>query len=448
VDDRVEDRCLILTVGKFTAGIAKWFANRAQLQNIGIEGEISGLHEFGNGHLGFTLKDEQAIIECIAWWSNRQAFPAFENGDKAIAFGSVRIHPERGGYKLYVESIQLSGRGALLQLYEKLKDQFEREGLFGAERKRAVPALLQSIALVSARDGRGVSDFLRTIHDEVPFVDVHVIETRVQGEGAEIDIATALDRAARLGVEAIVLARGGGKYEELFTFNLEPVVRAIVRSTVPVITAIGHEPDRHLADAVADRVFDTPSKAAEFIAKNWLVARRRLTVAGRDLERSMRQAILRRAQQSALEREKLEHSFARILARKRNLLAETSAVLERRSPQRTLADARERLAGRSGRLHAAAAALVARKQRVWTSVLVQLDAAGNFATTRAERTLERLGAALERCDPLAPLARGYAIVTKDERVVRDAALLSPGDRIGARLQRGIVAARVESVGDA
>lgn len=447
MNEERERGCRVMTVGAFTAGIAKWFARRPELQYIGIEGEVSGLRDFGDGHLGFTLKDERASIECVAWASFRRAFPRLENGDKAIAYGGVRLHAERGGYKLYVESVELSGRGELLQLYERLREKFESEGLFDSERKREVPDLLHRIALVSPRDGKGTSDFMRTIRDEVPFVEVVVVETRVQGEGAEIDIATALDRAAKYRVEAIVLTRGGGKYEELFTFNLEPVVRAIVRSPIPVITAIGHEPDRHLADAVADRSFDTPSKAAEFIAKGWLVAQRRLSVGKRDLERAARDGILRRAQRTELTRGDLERALLRVISSKRAALTQRAALLERRNPQRALADARERLATRNGRLTASVARLVSQKAHVSSQARGKLEGVAAAWTARITRALERADAALDRCDPLAPLGRGYAIVTKNGQTLRNASAASVGDLIEARLERGRVGARVESVND-
>ena len=413
----------VLTVGEFTSAIARWFARQGQLQRIGLKGEISNLREFGNGHLGFRLKDGQAIIECVAWSSNRHAFPELNDGVKAVAVGNVSIHPERGGYKLYVESIERIGAGDLFLLYEKLKEKFRSEGLFDAGRKRVVPELLRRVALVSARDGDGARDFMKTIADEVPFVEVVIIETRVEGEGAEIDIAAAIDDASRQAVDAIVLARGGGTDEALFPFNLEPVIRAIVRARRPVITAIGHQPDHLLADDVADRTFDTPSKAAEFIAKAWLVARRRLEVGNRDLDRAARYFVLRREQLLETARGDLERFGLRIVRAKFSALNDRIARLDPLNPQRRLTDFRARLAQGNGRLDTAVARLLASKQRAWGG----------------RREL------LAGCDPLAPLARGYAIVTKNGSVVRDATTLNVGDTIAARLERGRLAARVESV---
>lgn len=435
---------LVLSVGAFTARMVRWFDRASQLKQIGIEGEISGLHEFGNGHLGFTLKEGQAVLECVAWSSFRRNFPRLGNGAQAIAYGSVRIHPERGGYKLYVESLEPAGLGALYLLYERLKETFTREGLFDAGRKRAVPELPRRVALITAR-GKAKQDFEETLRRNVPFVDVRFIETRVQGLGAEIDVAAAIDRASQLGVDAIVLTRGGGTFEDLFTFNLEPVVRAIVRATAPVLTAIGHSSDHHLADDVADRSFGTPSLVAEFIAKGWGRATARLEVALRDLERGARGVGLRAAQRLDAARGHVERAGLRVLASKRGALNASVVRLDRSSPQRSLADARARLAAGGGRLDTSAARLISRKAHRWGETRNRLDRAVAAMETVLNSRLQRALASLERCDPLAPLRRGYAIVAKDGRALVDAATVRPGDTITARLERGMLEARVESV---
>jgi exodeoxyribonuclease VII large subunit len=437
----------VRTVRQFTNGMAEYFNAKGWLQHIGLKGEISGLREFGGGHLAFTLKDQQSIIECVAWSDSRRSFPDLGDGVEAIAYGSVRIHSERGGYKLYVEAIEQTGSGNLFLLYERLKERFRLEGLFEQARKREIPELPRRVALVSARDGKGAQDFMKTIRDELPFVEVVSIETRVQGEGAEIDIAAALDVASQSDVDAIVLARGGGTYEDRFPFNLEPVVRAIVRARAPVLTAIGHEPDHHLADDVADRSFGTPSKAAEFIAKGWVAATRHLRVASRDLDRAVRQVALHCAQHLDSGYRALERTTLRVLAVKRATLAEHNALLERESPQRRLAETRARVAGGNGRLDTAAARLMSRKAHSAGESRASLER--SIATLQVEmrRRLERAENVLERCDPLAPLARGYAIVTQAGRVLRDAAGLKAGDAIRARLERGMLEARVESVHD-
>jgi exodeoxyribonuclease VII large subunit len=435
----------VRTVGEFTAGMAEWFGKQTWLRRIGIKGEISGLRVFGDGHLGFSLKEDRSIVECIAWSDTRRSFPEVKDGDVVVAAGAVRIHHERGGYKLYADSLELAGLGNLFLQYERLKKRFADEGLFAPERKRPIPELIRRVALVTAHDGKGAQDFLKTLRDEVPFVEVVLIETRVQGDGAEIDIAAALDQAGTRGVDAIVLARGGGSYVERFPFNLEPVVRAIVRARVPVLTAIGHEPDRHLADEVADRAFGTPSKAAAFIAHAWLLARRSLDERSRDLDRAIRDIVMRSYQWIETRSGEAERATLRIVASKRAAFAAVAERLERRSPQRVLADSRESLLKLDGRLNAAAQRWMARGAKASDQRRNALDRVAVRVANDAAVRLERSAAALTACDPLAPLSRGYAIVSAAGRAVRDAGQLHPGDGIVARLERGTLAARVEAV---
>jgi exodeoxyribonuclease VII large subunit len=437
----------VRTVREFTAGFSEYLDRLPWLRRIGIEGEVSGLRTFGDGHLGFSLKEDRAIVECIAWADARRMLAEFKNGDVVIAVGRVRIYPERGGFRLYAESIELVGLGELYRLYDSLKTRFAAEGLFAPERKRQVPELIRRVALVTAQDGRGAHDFLKTLRDEVPFVEVVVIETRVQGDGAEIDIAAALDRAAALGGDAVVLARGGGSYVELFPFNLEPVVRAIVRSRVPVLTAIGHEPDRHLADEVADLSFGTPSKAAAFIARAWLVARASLNQRTRDLDRAVREILLRHFHWVDARSNDAERAALRVLAAKRAAFGAMSTRLERQSPQRVLAEFRDRTLRLEGRLDASAQRRLAGATRALDERANALERVALRVAGGATVRLERAFAALAACDPLAPLTRGYAIVSAGGRAVRDASTLRPGDAILARLERGTLAARVEAVND-
>jgi exodeoxyribonuclease VII large subunit len=437
----------VRTVKQFAAGMAEFLNKQPWLDRIGIKGEISGLRVFGDGHLGFSLKEDRAIVECIAWSDWRRALPTVKDGDLVIAAGRVRIHAERGAYKLYADSLELTGLGELYLLYERLRKRFADEGLFAPERKRKIPELIRRVALVTAQDGRGAQDFIKTLRDEVPFVDIELIETRVQGEGAEIEIADALDRAGKRGVDAIVLARGGGSYVELFSFNLEPVVRAIVRARVPVLTAIGHEPDRHLADEVADASFGTPSKAAAFIARAWLLARGSLAERTRDLDRAIREILLRHVQTIAQRTAETERAAARIVTAKRTAYSSVLERLERRNPQRVLAENRERTVRLDARLNEAMQRRIEREARAVDVRRNAIDRAGvRFVNTVSVR-LERATSKLTSYDPLAPLARGYAIVSAGGRAVRDATTLRPGDEIVARLERGTLAARVEAVND-
>jgi exodeoxyribonuclease VII large subunit len=412
----------VYSVKDFTARLSRLFAAHKTLSNIAVQGEVSDVHPFGNGHLGFRLKEEQAILECIAWSDKRRELPELKNGMAVIASGSIGVRQDRGCYQLVVERLEPTGLGALFLLYERLKETFRIEGLFAHERKRAVPELPRRVALVSAR-GKATDDFVGTLARRTPFVDVTFVETQVQGLGAEIEIAAAIDSASRLDVDVIVLTRGGGSYEDLFPFNLEPVIRAIVRARHPVLTAIGHSGDRHLADEAADRSFGTPSLVAEHIAQGWVLAQRRVREAERALNRAVQGIVLQAARRAEDVAMRLRYAGERVTTGRRRELSALEMQLDRRSPREIVTTRRVRLLTLSGRIETNAVRFV----------------------NAAERALERAGARLDRLDPLAPLARGYAIVTHGGKAVRDASLLQPGEKIDARFEHGSASARVERV---
>jgi exodeoxyribonuclease VII large subunit len=443
IDEGTGTPRVVRSVAEFVAGLSRWFAQHRQLQNVSISGEISGLREF-NGHLAFTLKEGQSVLECVVWFDQRRALPALANGMAVIATGNVRVRVERSGYQLQVDAVELTGIGELYALQQRLKEKFAREGLFEANRKRAVPALPRRVVLISAR-GKAMEDFVATIRRQVPFVAVEFVETRVQGTGAEIDIAAAIDLASNRAPDAIVLTRGGGSYEDLFSFNLEPVVRAIVRANAPVLTAIGHSTDHHLADDVADMFFGTPSLAAEHIAKGWLLAIERLERLRRDLRRAALEALGRAAQRSDAAASALRQAGTALLRTREAMLASRMQRLDARSPQRVIAGWRERTATAIGRLDRSMNASLSARARGVASRTSALERLAAVVPLGLRNRCERAHAALDRLDPLAPLARGYAIVTHDGRALRDASTLSPQDRVNARLMHGTFSARVESV---
>jgi exodeoxyribonuclease VII large subunit len=259
---------LQLTVSQFSDRFSAWLGKRRELQRIAIVGEISGWSPQASGNIFFSLKDHRAILRCFARWNEAKRFPSLRDGLSVVATGAVGIWERSSEYQLRVTEVALLGAGAIAAKVEALRKRLQAEGLFDQTRKRVFARFPRRVALVSAR-GKGAADFESTLREKSPNVTVRFVETRLQGDGAEIDIAEAIDRASREDVDAIVVLRGGGSYEDRYPFNTEPVVRAIARSRHPVVTAIGHTGDRHLADEVADAVFKTPTAAAEHIAGSW-----------------------------------------------------------------------------------------------------------------------------------------------------------------------------------
>ena len=303
-------------------------------------------------------------------------------------YGDVRVRPDAADTNFASKRSRLPAWASCTCSTNAYARKFETEGLFEPSRKRAVPELPRRVALVSAR-GLGAEDFLAAIKRTTPFVEVIFVETRVEGLGADVEIASALDEASRTEVDAIVLARGGGSEKDLFVFNLEPVVRAIVRAkgpcsprsgTLPIITFATKSPTWRSA-----RHRWQPSTSQ----KAWLVASRRLSVAIRDLARSARDIVLRASQRCESGSGAVERATLRILAAKLADLAGRTARLERRNPQRTLADVRARLAASSGRLDTAAARLVSRKAHASGERGAALERGITALRTSFVRRLER-----------------------------------------------------------
>ena len=436
---------LVITVGEFSKRLQAVFRRVRAFQYLGVSGEISEWTPRANG-VYFTLKDADAVLQCFAYQNRAAAFPKLAAGAAIVAYGSLRLAEWRSRYELLVDSVALTGIGELYRQFEELKERFRALGYFDAARKRPIPAFPRRVALVSAH-GKGAEDFLTTLRDRAPHVRVEFVETRVQGVGADVDVADALDRAARSGADLIVLARGGGAYEDLFAFNREPVVRAILRSTLPIITGIGHTPDHHLADDVADLACETPSNAAQYIAGLWQRGRERLEQLTLRLEREAHAAVAAAAQRGDVRDEALMLTWERATSRRRERLAASERRLSAQNPGLRVAERAQRLSASSATLRG----WPLRAVPAWTRALDErrervAGARERFLSHRAN-ALELARSRLVAADPEKPLERGYAIVTLGGRALRDVRDVTRGDEIAALLHRGSLHARVERVSD-
>lgn len=413
---------LELSVGEFSRRFAVMVSRHSALQRIAIVGEITQIKRWPDGNLNLTLKEGEAVLGSFSFASEARRFPPIQEGTTVRAEGSIEIRPNRAVYQLHAIALSLVGEGKLAAQIEELRVRLRAEGAFDASRKRDVPVFPRRVALVTSNDDAR-ADFEVRMHDEAPHVDILFFSTRVQGKGAEIEVAEAIDRASRANVDVIVVTRGGGSADDRLTFNLEPVVRAILRSTRPVVTALGHTKDRHLADEVADLSLATPTAAAVHLAKEWLRAFERMQSLRRALDRGYRSLLAGKAGRLGPAQLTLGHAGIKFITRNVDLTHGLERRLDRCSP----------------------AARVAQ----WRIGLVRADAALQRSIERATeswaRGLARTEAALDGEDPTRPLERGFAIVAKDGVAVHDAGCLAFGDAVTARLQRGTFAARVEAV---
>ncbi len=438
---------LELTVAEFSRRFTQWIAQQPKLQQIAIRGEVSKWSPQPNGNLYFTLKDATATLSCFAFPSEVARFPKVADGVAVRAVGSIGIREQRSEYQLRVLQLELVGIGALTAQVEALREKLRLEGVFDVERRREIPQLIRRIALVSA-PGEAREDFERRVRARAPHIRISFFPTRVQGTGADVEIAQAMDAASRGDADVIVLTRGGGSYEDRFPFNLEPVARAILRSRHPVITAIGHARDRHLADDVADHSADTPTAAAEFIIAPWERVRDRL----RDLQEALARAYYdvrtRFAQRLDAAVKDAEYVTNQRIFGYRAQLSNLRADLERASPANRLADRRTRFVSITAKLAAWPAPALSGLRAELGLRAERVSRAGDRYFDSVSNRLQTLRATLNAEDPERPLERGYAIVSKGGKTLRDAHEAAPGDAIVARLARGTLDARVERVHDA
>jgi exodeoxyribonuclease VII large subunit len=392
--------------------------------HVRIRGEISGFKRAASGHCYLALKDDKAVIDGIIWKGTAQRLNfAPEDGLDVIATGKLTTFPGRSKYQITIESLELAGEGALMQLFEKLKARLAGEGLFDSDRKRALPFLPRTIGVVTSPTGSVIRDILHRLADRFPS-HVLVWPVLVQGEGAAAQVAAAVRGFGAMPIgerpDLLIVARGGGSIEDLWAFNEEPVVRAIAESVIPVISAVGHETDTTLADFAADRRAPTPTAAAEMAVpvRSDLLAG--LGELGLRATRAMNRT-------QALCRERLD-ARAQRLPRLADLLSPQQQRADdlgerlRAALGLRLADARGTLARASGALRPAVLDARAGLARERLARLALDPAVLDRITRRAGERLAGLERVLAQLDPDAPLQRGYARVSaSDGRTLIDKA---------------------------
>ena len=441
----------------------------AQLREVFVRGEITNLSVPRSGHYNFDLKEGDVVLRCFAWAGDAASFPALKNGISVVASGSITTYAPKSTYQLIVRSIALEGVGDVHALFEARKKKLAAEGLFDPARKRALPPFPFRVALVSSRGANGAIDFVTILRERAPHVRVVWCETSVQGPNAAIEICDALRRASREDVDAIVVTRGGGSFEDLFVFSDESVVRAVARARHPVISAIGHTVDQQLCDFAADVHLETPSAAAKAIGPDARDVRARIAdrAARARTAVELRLERLRGRLAAALVRSKLADprlflaplvqrlgevdetlgaAVAASARRGESRLRDLRQRLDARDPSRRLAERARTLQGLTFRLDAAAPARIETLRRRAGIASDRLAPAIAAVGQRAARRLELAGAHLDGKNPEAILQRGYAIVTYRNAIVRDPASVPAGERIDARLARGTLFARVERDG--
>ncbi|SFD94182.1 Exodeoxyribonuclease VII large subunit [Thiohalospira halophila DSM 15071] len=402
---------------------------------VHVEGEISNLRRPRSGHLYFTLKDDQAQVDC-AMFRGKQRHMAFEpaDGQQVLVRAAVDLYQVRGQFQLNVHSMEEAGAGALQRAFEALKQRLEAEGLFAEARKQALPRLPRRVGVITSSSGAALHDILTVLARRFPAIEVVVYPVPVQGEQAAPAIAAALARAGRRSeVDVLIVGRGGGSLEDLWPFNEEEVARAIAACPLPVVSAVGHETDVTIADLAADRRAPTPTAAAELVSPDGEAWARQLAT----LEQRLNAALHRRL---TAEGQRLT-ALQRRLREPRRRLQDLGQRLDeldtrlRRSMERELAERRRRLHALHQRLRDPRREL--QRQRERTAELRQrLERAMGRDTERRRQRLQLTMGRLQAASPLGPLDRGFALLQREDGgLVRSPADAPVGTRLHARLDR-------------
>ena len=393
----------VYSVGQINTYIRNMFTQDFVLNRVSVRGEISNLKYHTSGHIYFTLKDASAAIACVMFAGARGGLAfRMSNGQQIIVDGAVNVYERDGKYQLYATKIRQDGAGELYEKFLELKEELEEMGMFAPEYKQPIPKFVRRLGVVTASTGAAIRDIINIATRRNPGIRIILYPAKVQGEGAAESVAAGLAALDALGVDAIIVGRGGGSIEDLWAFNEETVARAIFSCHTPVISAVGHETDTTIADFVADLRAPTPSAAAELAVADvtaWLQA----------------------LDEDALQ---LQRIMQRMIKDARSRLRECELRMRYAKPQQRLMQQKQRLDEYEERL-----------RRAMQSLLEQ---------TRHQLALSE--ERLRRLSPYEKLESGYGcILTEDGRRIRSVSQVAPGEVVQIYLADGRMTARIQEV---
>ena len=433
----------VQTVSELTSSITLLLEN--EFPFVAICGEISNLRRPYSGHFYFTLKDSQAQIRCVLF-KNQQSYleKPLTEGAKVICKGRISVYQQRGEYQIIVDHIADEGLGSIQQNFERLKEKLLTEGLFAPELKKKLPPFVRKICLITSPTGAAVHDFLKKALQRFAELEVEILPVAVQGKSAAREIIEKIQVAnRRKWADIIILTRGGGSLEDLAAFNDEQLARAIHASSLPIVSAIGHEVDFTIADFVADHRSPTPTAAAEEVVFDKKLLLAGLDVARRRMENAFTNSLQREKKQLAFSeklltdprkiidhyRLKVDHATLNLsnLFTKKNDGARQKLELCRQkltaqNPERRIAAAKIRCDGLAGQLSQHMKDKLQESKESLTNQITLLDA----------------------LSPLAVLGRGYAVaMTKDKKIISSVLQVEIGDPVTVRVDDGIIAGVIE-----
>lgn len=411
---------------------------------IWVKGEISNFKAHTSGHFYFSLKDAKAQISAVMFKGFNQSLKFKpRDGMEVIVRGKITVYEPRGNYQMFCELMEPVGAGALQMAFEQLKKKLEAEGLFATARKRALPALPKHVAVVTSPTGAAIRDILNVLGRRFKGLKVTVVPALVQGAGATASIVNAIQLAQRLpDVDVMIVGRGGGSIEDMWSFNEEPVARAIASARVPVISAVGHEIDFTIADFVADLRAPTPSAAAELVCRNAAeicenvnVQRKRLIRAYVHAHQMQKQRVFQLSKRLVDPKRRLQDLALRCDELTQRLENGLHRYLERRAQQ---------IGMLLTRLPSPVDAILRLEQEVGM-LLTKMESHAQRAVESRRASLGRLASMLDSLSPLRVVERGFSITRKSGQLIKSAEQLQSGDMIEVAFAKGRAEARVEKI---
>lgn len=414
---------------------------------IWLQGELSNFSRPGSGHFYFTLKDSQSQIRC-AMFKGRNRYVDFQpqNGDAVIVRGKLGLYAARGDFQLIVEHMEPAGEGRLQAAFEATKRKLDDQGWFDVSEKLALPAVPQTIGVITSPTGAALRDVLQVLHRRYRQAEIIIYPTLTQGEAAAPAIVKALTKAnQRSEADVLLLVRGGGSLEDLWAFNEVAVAGAIRESDIPVVAGIGHEVDITISDLVADLRAPTPSAAAELATPDTSNLQQRVESAARQLAQHQMFLVINLARRLRQQDTRLQLRHPERLLREQAQRVDDLVQRLQRAWQLSSEQRSNRQSRLDARLHAKSPAIRVQQQKsAWQSLNSRLVSAINKGQIRARSDFELLARALNSVSPLAVLDRGYAMVKKDNQIIMNSSSVRAGDEITARLSSGEIVAVVSA----
>ena len=435
----------VLTVSQLNRQIKAYLEH--EIGTVHVEGELSNLSRPSSGHLYFTLKDNSAQIRCV-FFKNRHTKPLCTNlkdGQHLIASGKLSLYEARGDYQLIVEELTEAGLGKLYQQFEALKNKLAEEGLFGADRKKPLPKIPNTIGIITSNTGAAIQDILSTLARRFPLAHILIYPCEVQGATAAPQLVKALQNAnADKRCDVLILARGGGSIEDLWAFNNEELARQIARSHIPIVSGVGHETDFTIADFVADYRAETPTAAAIAVSPNSIDLLQSINTMLTRLQSS----ITRKVQTQQI---KLSHLAAKVASPQQAIAAywQTLDYLERQllsTITKTMNQKQHQLNLYSTQLQARNPSNQLQQMKIQLNQLMeQLRQHLKIRINNLRYQLNNNLTTLHAVSPLATLDRGYSIATKKNKVIHNTEQVVVGDVIGVRLAKGTLTCEIKKL---